>query len=134
MLSTKLKLLIISLLCCQVALAGDPIQPRERITEVDRVEQHTRVQAEMFEYLNLLKGYQDSTFVLQDIGTLSAAGTDTVFLSEKYTSIASYVINANVRAGANAFAICVWPLSDSSFAVKAATGDSLYHWSTIGVK
>lgn len=129
----KLSLLIISLLTASL-FAGEPITPRQRLTEAEKVvEQSIRVQTEIYEYLNLLKGYIDSTYVLQGIDTLDGSGEATVYLREKYGD-ANYSVAPAVIALGNAYSISWWPLSDSSFAVKAEVADSAFSWLAIGVK
>jgi len=92
------------------------------------------VQDELYEYINRLLAFQDSNFTQFAIDTLDAGGFDTVYLGTKYLSVTSYVVVPSLRGLATGYSISWQILSDSSFAVAAEVGDSVYSWIAIGAK
>jgi hypothetical protein len=125
-----LKTLIISLLLATAVFAADPITPRFRVTEIDKLPQHQNVQRETYEYINMLKSDLDSNYQLYAMDTVGTDSSDTVYLSSKYLV---YVVAPSVMSDI-AHSISWQFLSDSSFAVKADSSDLPYSWIAIGVK
>lgn len=121
------------LFSCVFCLAGDPVVPRNRVTEIDKVPQHLKVQEEIYEYINRLLAYQDSNFTLFGEDAVGADSSATIYLSQKYSDSAMFVVTATVKSD-TAHSISAQVLSDSSFWVKADSAGLSFYWIAVGVK
>jgi hypothetical protein len=127
MLITKLSFAL--LLCGNVLFAeSQAIRPTQKVTEVEKIDQHLRVQDEI---------YQNLSKVLPNTGVDScASGTKVVRFSPKYPSATTYVPLVSVRgyALADTGKVCVAATTDSSFTVFGSPATVKFYWTTIGVK
>ena len=127
--SIRFCLLAISCLFIVWALptVGSVIRPTMRVTEVDRVDQHVRVQEEIYRYLSEGNTFDKAHFTWNDTATTNAAGYDTVYLGFHYASDNFFPVAMPTTVSL----IAAFPISDSSFVVAlfdaAGSGHSVYY-------
>ena len=144
MLSTKSIRLIINVLIFGTVVlilrtgyaANSNIRPKNRVTEPERVEQHLRVQDEIYTNLSRLLTYQDSADIHWGIDTVAAgASTIVVQIGSHYASQASYAAIVTMETQAD---IPLWCSghTDSCFTVNnnVANPTITFSWITVGVK
>lgn len=106
---------------------GSVIRPTMRVTEVDRVDQHVRVQEEIYRYLSEGSSFDKAHFTWNDTATTNSAGFDTVYLNFHFTSDNFFPIAMPTTVSL----IAAFPISDSSFVVAlfdaAGSGHSVYY-------
>lgn len=132
--SIKWILLIISSFAIVANGANSNIRPQNRITEPDRVEQHLRVQDEIYKNLSRLLTYQDSNCVRWGVDSATAAGTKEIKFGVQYTTASTYaaVITEETEV---TFGLFCSDHTDTTFVVNNPNGVTVrFSWITAGVK
>lgn len=142
--NTWYRALIISLTLSASVIAAEAVAPRERVTEPSKVDQFTRVQSEIFDYINRFIEALDSAQTWRDgyqpqfgIDTTSSAdSTVTVYLDVAYADSGSWVVTCtpDLDDAAADLKLCHKILSDSSFIVYSDSGEIPFHWIAMGEK
>lgn len=123
--SIRFSLLAISCFALVVALdvMGTSIRPSTRVTEVDKVDQHWRVQEEIYRHLSEGTTFDRTHFSWFDEATTNAAGLDTIYLPFKFSS-SDFSVQITATTVSLVAAV---PLSDSSVSVALFDYDGNGH-------
>lgn len=106
---------------------GAVVRPTYKVTEPDKVDQHWRVQDEIYRYLSELVSYDNSRYDYADTATTNAAGYDTVYLPFHFATNQFFPSASPTTVSL----VAAFPISDSSFVVTlygtSGTGHSVYY-------